>query len=136
MYVPQILPQASPIPIQPLSTSAIMAQPPQPLSYMPIAQPQYQTMSFINPIPAPMPVYQPPPKLAIPYERFIPPIPKASTINENRNVIKVYQFYQYVPVVQNAPAAQQPIQQQVQTVVPGIQTAYSPMTIPNYQVIQ
>ena len=118
MYVSQITPKVQSQTIIPQQTAYVPVQPqkyvlvPQPL---PIAAPVNQIQLTIPIIPPPQPVPSTPP---IPYETFIPPTPSL-----NKEIPKIYQYYKYVPVVE-----QQQIVQTTQPSVPVYQTITTPVT--------
>ena len=124
MYVSQILPQPqTQIPL----TTSFMQVPQQSFAYIE-GVPQTRPLPLMAPVLAPVPM---PPQLyqSPSYERFIPPIPSKEAPP------KVYQFYRYVPV----------IQQQDFGMIPAVQTtttpAYQTMSVPvmpgvNYSIIQ
>ena len=117
MYFSQILPQ--PQAQIPLTTSFIQV-PQQSFSYIQ-GIPQAQPLPLMAPVQAPM-VMQPQLYQCPTYEKFIPPIPiKDSTP-------KIYQFYKYVPVVEQQGSTMQPTTPVYQTmsipVMPGVNYSY------------
>ena len=127
MYFSQILPQQQTL--APVTTSFVQVQPQQSFSYIQVPQTQqlsYMTPQLVQPAPMAMPgqLYQCPT-----YDKFIPPTPISRSTTP-----KIYQFYKYVPVIQQQDFGTIPA---VQPVAPAYQTMSVP-AIPsvNYSYIQ
>ena len=120
MYFSQILPQQQTL--APVTTSFIQMQPQQSFSYIQVPQ----APQLVQPVPMAMPgqLYQCPT-----YDKFIPPTPISRSTTP-----KIYQFYKYVPVIQQQDFGTIPA---VQPVAPAYQTMSVP-AIPsvNYSYIQ
>ena len=112
------------IPLQTLIAPQTIQAPLQPQ----LTNSMYQTTSLVQTpqVQMTLPVQQYQPKLipSIPYQRFIPPTP--SPKNQIAQGPKIYQFYKYVPVVQ------QPIQQGSQYQA----TTHSIVPTGSYMIVQ